>query len=57
LQLSHDQETGESFSYSLSVSEGALVPTVIVGAQTKSQFVNASDIRANAGAVYIYEIQ
>lgn len=57
LQVSHDQETGESFSYSLSVSEGALVPTVIVGAQTKSQFVNATDIRANAGAVYIYEIQ
>jgi hypothetical protein len=57
LQVSHDQETGESFSYSLSVSEGALVPTVILGAQTKSQFVNATDIRANAGAVYIYEVQ
>ncbi len=57
LQVSHDQENGEAFSYSLSVSEGASVPTIIVGAQTKSHIVNATDIRSKAGAVYIYEIQ
>ncbi|MBN8538252.1 MAG: hypothetical protein J0M15_14455 [Deltaproteobacteria bacterium] len=57
LQLDHYSENGESFSYSMSVSEGASKPTIIVGAQTKPQVVSPSEIRSNAGAVYIYEIK
>lgn len=57
LQRSHDAVNGESFSYSMSVINGASVPTLVISSQTKTYTVGVGDSRSKAGGLYVYEVK